>query len=621
MSKLLCTLIALAITAWPHPGLANLITVNGIPSSIATRESAGQAEELSGWLNVVWGDGEPGSELSAQRYWLQQDDGTSVELALDRKSLQAAGGVTALNRRRVTARILPGAPARGSLGVPAVPLAEIALAETDESRYTPLAAETVTGSQPWISILCKFSDVATEPRPLPYFQGMYSDARPGLGHYWREQSYNQINVQGSGAVGWFTLPQPRSYYVYDVDGDGSVDADLSRLANDCTQVADAAVYFPDYRGINLIFNANLDCCAWGGGRYMSRDGRNQYYSMTWEPPWGYADITVMGHEMGHGFGLPHSSGDYGLVYDNQWDVMSDTWHGCSRVPSDPIYGCVGQHTIAYHKAMLGWVTPTLIYTAMPNGAATLLLDQLGTPTGAAYLMVKLPRGSPNRYYTLEARRLYSYDASLPGAAVIVHDVDTTRAEDAHVVDSDRNGNTGDAGAMLTVGESFLSVENGLLIMVSATTANGFRLVLTPSGSLVKKVFLPAIRLGTPGDDFEPDSVWQEARTIVPGAPQSHSIVPAADVDWVKFTLSAPSAITLRTSDTPGDTRLWLYNANLTQIDYNDDRTASDLLSYIDRQCGVDAVGAGVYYAKVDEWGNDNAIASYRLSLTASPCSK
>ena len=50
---------------------------------------------------------------------------------------------------------------------------------------------------------------------------------------------------------------------------------------------------------------------------------------TWEPPWGYADISVIAHEMGHGFGLPHSTAiDWTSVYDNAWDVMSWDRYDC-----------------------------------------------------------------------------------------------------------------------------------------------------------------------------------------------------------------------------------------------------------------------------------------------------
>jgi len=38
-------------------------------------------------------------------------------------------------------------------------------------------------NQPYVSILCKFSDVAVEPKNLAFFQGMYASTFPGLDHY------------------------------------------------------------------------------------------------------------------------------------------------------------------------------------------------------------------------------------------------------------------------------------------------------------------------------------------------------------------------------------------------------------------------------------------------------
>ena len=76
--------------------------------------------------------------------------------------------------------------------------------------------------------------------------------------------------------------------------------------------------------------------------------------MTWEPPWGYDDITVIAHEMGHGFGLPHSSGQ--LRPDLRQPVGRDERHLDElRSRRDATYGCLGQHTIAYHKDLLGWI--------------------------------------------------------------------------------------------------------------------------------------------------------------------------------------------------------------------------------------------------------------------------
>ena len=116
------------------------------------------------------------------------------------------------------------------------------------------------------------------------------------------------------------------------------------------------------------------------------------------------------------------------------------------------------------------------------------------------------------------------------------------------------------------------------------------------------------------DSYEPDNSSGTASWISSGSTQTHSIIPATDVDWVKFQLTSPSAITLETTGPTGyDTRMWLYDSSLSQIDYSDDEGV-DNYSLIDRQCGVDALPAGTYYVKVDDYNNDNEIPSYNLSF-------
>ena len=75
-----------------------------------------------------------------------------------------------------------------------------------------------------------------------------------------------------------------------------------------------------------------------------------------------------------------------------------------------------------------------------------------------------------------------------------------------------------------------------------------------------------------GDAYEPDDTFQNAKTIVPGVTQVHSIHVPADVDWVKFTLTQESSIHLWTSNTLGDTEMYLYNdigVPATSIAYDD----------------------------------------------------
>jgi hypothetical protein len=335
-------------------------------------------------------------------------------------------------------------------------------------------APELTGSQPWITLLCKFGDVASEPRPVSYFQGMYGSSYPGLDHYWRELSFGLLDVAGSGSVNqWLLLPQPRSYYVYDRNGDGRPDFDIDRAIQDCTAAADSGVYFPSYAGLNLMFNEELDGSAYGGTTYLTLDGISRSWMVAFLPPWGYTDLSGTAHEMGHGFGLPHSSGQYGDWYDNQWDVMSDTFSNCGLY-DDPTYGCLGQHTISYHKDMEGWINPARKITVAPGQQATFTLEQLETTAGANYLMARIPvEGSSTHFYTLEARRQVGYDIRMPGQGVIIHEVESTRLTPAQVIDIDGNGNTGDAGAMWWPGETFSDGASQIVVSVWYETATGF----------------------------------------------------------------------------------------------------------------------------------------------------
>ncbi len=165
-------------------------------------------------------------------------------------------------------------------------------------------------------------------------------------------SYGKINLAGSSAHGWFTLPQPRSAYV---PATGS--ANLNALFNDCVAAADETVNFAangGVQGINMMFNGDLDGYAWGGGRCTTLDGINKCWSTTWNPPWSFNNRAPLAHEMGHGYGLPHANNSDGDSdpYDNPWDVMSSAWRNAN---SSPTYGTVAKHINTYHRDRLGWI--------------------------------------------------------------------------------------------------------------------------------------------------------------------------------------------------------------------------------------------------------------------------
>ena len=475
--------------------------------SVCAPPATAQDETLTGWFTFIVADYPTESGLASEiTYTLTEDSGERHELLIDIELMQPLGGPVALNRKRVTVvgeweevgpdatekfRVysieLATSPSTASPGGTFAP--DLFPDEPLPPRSALPAAETdshVRGSRAWVTILCRFADATdVTPYPVSHYEQLMGSSYPSLGHYWREVSDGNLpNLNGSVVVGWYNLPQPQSYY-----NRGTGEFDSQKIAEDCTAAADTDVFFPDFDGINIAFNQNFGTPnhpnnALGGSSFRTLDGQGRGWGTTWLPEWAHDNQKAWAHEMGHGFGLLHSSGPYGQdgpsfspsTYDSDWDVMSG---GQSLDPYPGGYGYLGVHTIAYHKDFLGWIPPDRKYTAAPNSTRTITLERLAQPSEEGYLMAQIPIGrSPTDFYTVEARLFAGYDDGIPDEAIVIHKVDTTREDRlAQVVDVDNNGDPNDEGAMWTVGEIFTDAENNLQISIDAAYASGYRVTI------------------------------------------------------------------------------------------------------------------------------------------------
>jgi hypothetical protein len=300
---------------------------------------------------------------------------------------------------------------------------------------------------------------------------MYGDEAPRLGHYWDELSYGAVSLAGSDAAGPFVLPHTAEHY-------GLPDViDLDKLADDCTSLANPDIDFAAFQGINLMLNLTESVLpiAFGGfwSPYSNLDGVNQFPT-TWLPTWAWGDISVTSHEMGHSFGLDHSSGPYGYTYDNPWDVMSADRYPCYvHGQRDAIYGCIAQHTIGIHKAQLGWIRDEEIYTA-GIGDHLIEIDSMTAPDSHRPRLIEIPvPGLETLTYTVEARQTAGYDVGTPGSGIVIHEYRYDSVLVPMVVDSDGNGDTTDDGTLWSVGEVFHIAEFGITVTVVQKTANGW----------------------------------------------------------------------------------------------------------------------------------------------------
>jgi M6 family metalloprotease-like protein len=463
-----------------------LALLSGMPQARAT--------DLTGWLELRWGDAAPGALRRGERFTATLVTDGGQRLPLDpAQARKAAGDLYALVNKRVSASLSAGT---------GTDLYRIDTLQPD-LRAKDAGLDAVLGTTVWATIACKFADDATEQKPVSFFQSQYANTPGLLDHYWREVSYDKIDLTGSAAYGWFTLPHPRSRYVTTVNG--TQRADLNALFDDCTTAANPQVNFAangGLQGINMMFNGDLDGFAWGGGRCATLDGVNKCWSTTWNPPWAFNNLAPLAHEMGHGYGLPHANNSDGDAdpYDNPWDVMSDAWRNAT---SSQIYGTLPKHITAYHRDRMGWIDAARKLTLAPDrGAYDVRLDRASMRgSGNVQMIVVQVPGTATRYYTIEARRrIGNYDANLAGDAVIIHQVDS-RSTPAWSMDSDTPpaDRANNEGSMFKPGETWTAPGGAFRVLVRAATADGFVVSVCRSG---KAALALCAAPAAPGNPFK-----------------------------------------------------------------------------------------------------------------------
>lgn len=453
---------------------------------------------LTGYFNVVYGDPSPDSLDPGVTLVTLQDANGQVIARLE------TDYATLLDYNREYVQVSGEYVDLGGLN-DALTQAPVLRVGAVQALDNAIGEELVSGSQPWVNILCKFSDIVSEPKAASAYAQFFSATYPGLDHYWRAVSYNLINLTGSQTVAtWYTLPQPRSYYV-DINGNPN----LNTIANDCTAVADAAVNYPSFVGINIMLNSDIGCCAWGGSTTLTRDGQTRTYRMTWDPPWAQTH-DVLAHEMGHGFGFPHSSGPAdnppnGLnIYVSSWDVMSNSGGTCLN--SNANLGCIGQGVIANYVNDNEWIPLSRRSTVNTGQDTTVTIDRLQEPiNGTGILWARVPiNGSSSLYYTVEVRDVGSgYDLNVPAQAVVIHKVDlstpgSNNTGPALVVDAnDGNDNVNDAGARWLPGETFFDPVRNIRIEVLSQSGSSFSVRIRNNVATPSPVDLGAALTGTP----------------------------------------------------------------------------------------------------------------------------
>lgn len=168
--------------------------------------------------------------------------------------------------------------------------------------------------------------------------------------FFYDMSHGKIDISGSKVFGWYTLPAKRTDYVGNIypQPAGKLNRDgLLDLAK--SAAAGAGVKLSDYAGVVVSGFQSVDLCGWVGGMTALFD------SFSLSP-------SLLGQEMGHGYGLDHARLEGSTDdYRDPWDVVSTGTFPSMQAPHSEFIS-VGPGLNAWNMRSRGWLDETRVWT-------------------------------------------------------------------------------------------------------------------------------------------------------------------------------------------------------------------------------------------------------------------
>jgi hypothetical protein len=125
----------------------------------------------------------------------------------------------------------------------------VALLAAVAAASMPSSVDAVSGTKPWVVVLCKFTDLSGEPHPPSFYDPEYEGTAASaldFVDYWSDVSYGALSVAGTTVVSkWYSLGMTRYEW-----------AGLNRYnkIRTCAETAAADVNYANFYGVVALFN-------------------------------------------------------------------------------------------------------------------------------------------------------------------------------------------------------------------------------------------------------------------------------------------------------------------------------------------------------------------------------
>jgi len=281
-----------------------------------------------------------------------------------------------------------------------------------ESILTILDSVPDTVASPWAVLLVCFRDDPEQLPALDEYEDLFTatgTGRMNMVDYFSDMSHRKVDLSGSRVFGWFRLPANRADYVGNVYPQPPGKLNRDGLLSLAWQVAGAAgdtqVNFPDFAGTVVCSYGGTDLCGWVGGMAALCDSNS-------------LSPSLLGQEMGHGYGLDHARADGSEAdYQDPWDVMSTmAWPNMQADSATWGPQTIGPGLNAWCMRSRSWLDETRVWknTSTVGTTATVELRPLHRHDLPGLVAAEIGQ------YLVEFRVPELWDAAIPQACVLVH---------------------------------------------------------------------------------------------------------------------------------------------------------------------------------------------------------